>query len=396
MANSIKVLFWLHRSKTNSNDEVPVMIRLSSQGRRTDKATGHYVLPEKWNSKKQRIKGENELDIEFNTWMDSIRVKVRSLEGSNKGTNPVHLPSLMDKLFPKVIEEKSLQQIITEHNEELKLRVNKDYSYSTYEKYVFTEQKVRNFITSILNKKDVLLKDLTVRFIMDFDHFLRVNENNQHNTAVKYCLNLKRIINNAVLKGYLEKNIFTQFKTVYKITPRVYLEENELNLIQKARLVKPNHLLVRDLFILQCLTGLSYTDMMSLKRTDFKTDNNLHSWIIKPRQKTGIISTIPILPAASAIIEKYSNSKDSKKPLLNGYSIQKYNQYLNEIGDLIGLQKTLSSHVGRRTFGNIALGRGVSLNVVSKILGHSSTLITQKIYAITTQEIIMKEIPKWS
>jgi integrase len=212
---------------------------------------------------------------------------------------------------------------------------------------------------------------------------------------VKYCLNLKKVINLAVLEGKLAVNPFKNYKTVYKDTPQIYLEANEVILIERARLCKNNHLLVRDLFLFQCYTGLAYTDLVNLKYNDVSVDAQQRSWIIKPRQKSGIVSTIPLLPPAISLIHKYAGLKKSAGVIFPHYSIQKYNQYLVEIGDLIGLKKRLSSHVGRRTFGNLALSRGVSLNVISKILGHSNTLITQRIYAITTQNIISSEIDKW-
>jgi integrase len=242
------------------------------------------------------------------------------------------------------------------------------------------------------NKQDLALKDLTVQFIMEFDHFLRVVENNKHNTAVKYCLNLKRVLNVATLQGITPQNPFNKYKTVFKDTPQVYLTEAELKKIQGLDLIKPKHVLVRELFIVQCYTGLSYTDMVNLKLKDISKDTNGRKWIIKARQKSGIICTIPLLPEPEKILTKYLIDHDDTLP---NYAIQKYNQYLGEIGIQADLPNKLSSHVGRRTFGNIGLSKGLSLNVISKVLGHSNTLITQRIYAITTQKLIAEEMKKW-
>ena len=307
----------------------------------------------------------------------------------------MHLPSIIERLFATAKEEPTLLKKIEEHNQQLLARVNKDVAFSTYEKYVFTYNKVKAFIEYSSKKKDILLRDVTSRFIMDFDHYLMVHDNNQHNTAVKYCINLKRILNVAVLQGIMVKSPCNDYKTVYKDTPQIYLSGEEVALIENADLVKANYLLVRDLFIFQCNTGLAYTDMVSLKSTDISTDGNGRQWIVKARQKTGIVSTIPLLPKAIEIIDKYKASQIERSFLLPHYSIQKYNKYIGEVGDIAKIHKKLSSHVGRRIFGNIALSKGISLNVISKILGHSSTLITQRIYAITTQNIISKEIDKW-
>jgi integrase len=275
---------------------------------------------------------------------------------------------------------------------DLKDRVGKDYRYSTYEKYVFMQEKVASFLKQ-QKIKDVRLKDLKTSFIIDFDHFLRTSENNQHNTAVKYCINLKRVINVAVLRGLIPSSPLNAYKTVYKDTQQIYLNEAELITLQYVALKKQTHKICLDLFLFQCFTGMAYTDMINLENKDISFDDG-RKWIIKPRQKSNIVATIPLLHDAYTIIEKYHEYEKKGKFLLPRYSIQKYNQYIGEIGKIAGISKKLSSHAGRRTFGNIALARGVSLNVISKILGHANTLITQRIYAITTQKIISNEIDK--
>jgi integrase len=380
----------------NKEGLVHLMIRMTFLNNKVDKATGYYVDPDQWNSAKQRLKGSKDTSKQINEWIDGKMVEISDIYKEevqkNKG---VHLPTLMEKLFSGTKEEVSLLKFILKHNEQLKQRVNKDFAFSTFEKYVFTYNKVKAFVESYLKRKDILMKDVTTKFIMDFDHYLRVVDSNQHNTAVKYCINLKRIFSVAALQGLIVKNPLTIYKTVYKDTQQIYLSEQEVNAVEDAELVKTSHLLVRDLFIFQCNTGLAYTDMVNLKSTDISIDNNGRKWIIKPRQKSGIVSTIPLLPKALKIIDKYSGIEEKGEALLPHYSIQKYNQYIGEVGDIAKLNKKLSSHVARRSFGNVALAKGISLNVISKILGHSSTLITQRIYAITTQKIIDKEIDKW-
>jgi integrase len=394
MANSIKMLFWLHRTKINKDGLVPLMVRLSYQSKRADKATGFYVNPKQWNTNKQRMKGGSEISREVNGWIEKTVVKGSSFFADAKDNNDIHLPTIMEQLFTNPKEEVKLLDFVAKFNEQLRLRVKNDIAFSTYEKYVFTEKKLKAFIQTTKENRNILLKKVSAKLIMDFDNYLRAHDNNQHNTAVKYCLNLKRILNVAVMQELIPVNPLNKYKTVYKDTQQVYLSENEVLKIKKARLTKPNHLLVRDLFIFQCYTGLAYTDVIKLEVKDIIIDPKGKKWIIKARQKTGIVSTIPLLPKSLELLEKYLNGK-TKGPIFPHYSIQKYNQYIAEIGDLVGINKKLSSHVGRRTFGNIGLSKGISLNVISKILGHSNTIITQRIYAITTQNIISSEIIKW-
>lgn len=380
----------------NKTGCVPLIIRLSFQGNKVDKATGFYVNPDEWNVGKQRMKGRTEQSIQVNEWIDETLVRISDAYREEvRESNAVHLPTVMASLFAGAKEEPALLKLMQEHNDKIKERVGNDYTFSTYEKYVFTYNKVKTFVEKRLNVPDILLRDLTAKFIVDFDHYLRAHDKNQHNTAVKYCINLKSILNTAVLMGILDKSPFSNYKTVYKDTKQVYLEEHEVITLENIELIKPNHTLARDLFLFQCSTGLAYTDMIHLGIADITTDNSGRKWIIKARQKSGIVSTIPLLPKALEIIDKYCQPMVNQPLLFPHYSIQKYNQYIGEVGTIAGIHKKLSSHVGRRTFGNIALARGVSLNVISKILGHSNTLITQRIYAITTQNIITGEIEKW-
>jgi integrase len=395
MANTIKVLFWLRRNKINSDGLVPLMLRISYQNIKAEKATGYYVNPKEWNTAKQRVRGDSQNSIQINSWMDNVAVKISDLFRIANLKKDVHLPSILQQVFSKPIDDPTLLATMQEHNDVMQERVGLDFSHSTYEKYVFTYNKLQSFISHQYNKKDFYLRDLSVKFIMEFDHFLRTVDKNQHNTAVKYCLNLKKIINLAILQGKLASNPLKNYKTIYKDTPQVYLEHYEVERIENADLKKQKHLLTRDLFLFQCFTGLAYTDLISLKTANISKDNQNRSWIIKPRQKSGIISTIPLLQPAENIIQRYSVMNDKTGVIFPHYSIQKYNQYISEIGEIIGLEKRLSSHVGRRTFGNLALSKGISLNVISKILGHSNTIITQRIYAITTQNIITGEIQKW-
>jgi integrase len=395
MANTLKVLFWLHKTKTNKHGLAPLIIRISYNKVKSEKSTGFYLPPSDWNISRQKVKGEKAIAKQVNSWIDFANAKLGDLFREAMQKQEVHLPTLLNHLFAKPVDDPTLLETIIEHNVSMLERVGNDYSHSTYEKYVFTYNKVQSFIQHYYKRKDLYLRDLTTKFIMEFDHYLRVVDKNQHNTAVKYCINLKKVINLAVLQGKIANSPFNNFKTIYKDTPQVYLEGHEVQLIEKARLCKNNLLLTRDLFLFQCFTGLAYADLINLKITDITLDAQNRSWIVKPRQKSGIVSTIPLLGPAQSLIQKYSAGNISTGTIFPYYSIQKYNQYLGEIGDLIGLKKKLSSHAGRRTFGNIALSRGVSINVISKILGHSNTIITQRIYAITTQKIISSEIIKW-
>lgn len=153
---------------------------------------------------------------------------------------------------------------------------------------------------------------------------------------------------------------------------------------------------VRDLFLFQCYTGLSFTDMEQLTKEAIVEGIDKNPWLVFKRQKTKVISRIPLLPPAINILYKYQSSCLPKGQVLPILSNQKFNAYLKEIAILCGINKDISSHAGRRTFATtIALGNGISMESIAKMLGHKSTKMTA-IYAIVTDLKVSEEMQRLS
>mgnify|MGYP002149767839 CR=1 FL=1 len=137
-------------------------------------------------------------------------------------------------------------------------------------------------------------------------------------------------------------------------------------------------------------TGLAYVDVkkLSYKNIGFGVDGE--KWIFINRTKTDTRSNIPLLPIASTILEKYKDhpqviNEDKLLPILSN---QKMNSYLKEIGDLCGIDKNLTFHLARHTFATtITLAKGVPIETVSKMLGHTNIQTTQIYARITNSKI---------
>ena len=105
-------------------------------------------------------------------------------------------------------------------------------------------------------------------------------------------------------------------------------------------------------------------------------------WIEMKREKTGKGISVPLLPQAMKIMEKYDNGGDKEAHVLPAISNQKMNSYLKEITEIVGINKKLTHHTARKTFATtILLYNDVPIEIVSKLLGHSSIAVTQKHYA---------------
>jgi integrase len=128
----------------------------------------------------------------------------------------------------------------------------------------------------------------------------------------------------------------------------------------------------RDIFLFACFTGLSYSDILTLKSHHIITDPDGTKHINKPREKTGVLSYIPLLDSAERIQLKYSPTGRCKDFVWKVVSNQKLNFSLKEIGRRAGIQKTLFMHLARHTFATtVTLSNGVPLESVGKMIGHS-------------------------
>lgn len=393
MSNSINVLFWLHKSNRNSQGEAPLMLRLTYNKKRYQTSTGKTIPVLKWDTAKQKMKGKEDRATEVNEYIQEVRVKATDIFNKQQLQGAIHLPSIVKKLFSRDVKVATIMELVDLFLNNMQEKLNVDYTIATLKKYKVTAGKVRRFINHHFQSEDVLIQELNLKFMADFDFYLKRTEVNAQNTVTKHCKNLKSIMNYAIMQGLMEKNPFTGYKTPYEIKEKVYLTKDELTKLTDKKLPLPRLQLVRDLFVLQCYTGLSYTDMLKLKGADIKLGVDNEKWIILYRTKTNIRSAIPLLPQAESVIKKYSPDYEKKQddPLLPSYTNQKFNSYLKEIADICGINKQLSSHVGRRTFATtVALATGVSIETVSKILGHSSTKITHQ-YAVVTDFKISEE-----
>ncbi len=397
MSNNIKVLFWLNRSKTNKKGLSPIMLRISHNNERKQISTGFNVKEEKWDTNKNTVKGKDELAIKINDYLRITTMKIHEVFNEMLKDGDIYLENLMDKVLGKDANTSTLMQLANFHLSQIKSKIGNDYALGTFKKYTVTLHKLQKFLPFCYKKPDIRLKDLSLKFIADFDHFMKTELGNDHNTTIKHCKNLKAIINNGIINGWIEKNPFFGFKTPYRVKEKVYLNAEELKVIQEKTFKIDRLTIVRDLFVFQCFTALSYQDMANLKGKDVTVGIDGSKWIIIYRQKTNIRCGIPLLPAALKVIEHYNPDymNELSKQLLPVYSNQKFNSYLKEIADFCGINKELSSHAGRRTFSTtVALANGITIETIRSIIGHApGSKITHQ-YAVVTDLKVSEEMNK--
>jgi tyrosine type site-specific recombinase len=148
------------------------------------------------------------------------------------------------------------------------------------------------------------------------------------------------------------------------------------------------------LIVFYRFTALAFVDVQQLSREHLIKDNNGALWIRKARQKTSQMCNIPVLSIPQRILRKYEDNIEciKKGVLLPVISNQRMNAYLKEIADLCGITKRLTTHVACHTAATVVfLANDVSMENVSKILGHSNIRMTQH-YARVLDSSIMRDM----
>jgi site-specific recombinase XerD len=380
------VQFWLNHNR-KKEDQSKLFIRIVVDGKRAEIATTHFISKDNWDNAKGRVKLKAKHAVLINGFLDHSANEIKKhflLHAANgQSINAQDLKDLFLGNREKT-DPKTLLDAFEYHRVKMEsmIKVGK-VAKTTLAKYNYCQGKVEAFLKHRYKIKDKPLQDLSLKFVTEFEHFLLVHERMQTNSAHKYIVNLKRIMNVAVSLEWIPKNPFDNFRCSYTNPEREILTQLELDVMLHKEIDIPRLAEVRDVFLFCCYTGFAYADVFKFEHEALTIGMDGEYWLSTIRQKTGTRESVPLLPIPLEIINRYKNHSFCKKynKLLPVNSNQRYNAYLKEIATLCGIKKTLTSHMARHTFATtVTLSNGVPLETVSKMLGHTK-LSTTQIYA---------------
>jgi len=391
MNAKISVLFYAKKSKTKSNLRVPIYLRITVNGKRAEFSTGKDVEISKWSSAQNRLKGNSEEARAINKYLDILKSNVLVLENklalSRESFDAIDIKNL---LTGANTTERYLIPIFEEHNSKIEKLLGKEYAPATLKNFKTCLAHLKEFLWKFHKKSDIDIQKLEPSFLNDFDFFLRTKPNINNNSAVKHTKNLSKILKLCYQNNWIEKDLVIFYKGKFQEVNVNFLTEEEIKTIKNKDFIGSGLNIVRDIFIFSCYTGLAYIDIFNLTKEQITIGVDGNIWIITNRQKTGINSNIPLLPIAEEIIKKYENHPlvSNSGKLLPVYSNQKVNEYLKTIADNCNINKKLTFHCARHTFATtVTLSNNVSMESVSKMLGHKSIKTTQHYAKILDKKV---------
>lgn len=380
--------------------QAPIYIRIFVDGQKTEIFSNQSVPEAHWDKRKQEVKRSYQRGDLINSYLRNL---VSDIENEFYELRARGLKITAAELKNKIlgIEDKPLEKTISDafdyHNTKMgeQVRIGAVVQ-KTHVRYIITRNKVMAFIKHQYKKDNMCLKDMRHRFITEFEHYLLTVDKLQSNTAHKYIKNLKKIMKMSVGLDWIPSNPFDNFTCSYTSPNREVLNDVELELLRRTKIDNPRLDEVRDVFVFCCYTGFAYSDVYKFDRNAVTRGIDGDYWIITNRQKTGTRESVPLLPIALEIIQKYQDHDYCKEynKLLPVNSNQRYNSYLKELADICGIKKKITTHIARHTFATtVTLANGVPIETVSAMLGHNSIRTTQ-IYAKVVEQKVSDDMQK--
>ena len=398
LLKNVGVHFFIRTSRKDSKGKAPIYLRLISNNRRLVISSNRKVKPSKWSTKHERVVGNDSVSQATNQYLELLESRVYEIINLYSiQKKPYTLFTIKDLIFEKdnYVEEKTLLKAARLHNEEMKTLVQVKYSYPTYQYYATTAGFLKQFLNKMYRRNDILLEEIDVTFAKKFENWILLNTKSKNNGMAKHIQRLKKIINWSIKEGWIDSNPIQSFRINFHKHERGFLTKHEIASLEKAKPTHKTLIAIQELFLFQIYTGLAFSDMVTLDWQHILYNHEGQDWIIKPRDKTNVLTTVPLLPKAKEILLK--RKLTSQQGLIfHVYANQPYNRYLKDLAKEIKLKKRLTSHLARHTFATtITLSNGIPIETVSKMLGHTMISTTQ-IYSKVTIGKIASDMDKLS
>lgn len=262
-------------------------------------------------------------------------------------------------------------------------RSKSEYAKDTYRSMLIEINKLQRFTAKLT------FDDLSPEFLRRYQKYMKLELKNKVNTIHKAFKTIRTLLFKAINQNITENNPFKKFKLKTEETDKTFLTMKELERIENCVFAETNKttLEIGVYFLFACYTGVRFGDMRKLKE---KNINN--GFLIFKMRKVNRVISIPLISKVKLLVEKYANKTGY---LFNVHGNQVTNDYLKMIAAKSNIKKNVSFHTARHSFATNSLSLGIPIEVVSKLLGHSS-IKTTMIYSHLMDAEKIKQIDKWN
>ena len=383
--STFKVLFYVNGSK-EKNGIVPIMGRVTINGSVAQFSCKQTIPKALWDAKGNRAKGKSIEARDINHALDNIKAQIIKHYQRISDREAYVTAEMVRNAYQGIGSEyETLLGAFDKDNATFQKRVGTDRVKGTYMARVRARNHVAAFIKANYKRSDLSMLELTPDFIKEFAVFLSTDRGLQNGSIWTNCMWLKGVVMRAHFNGLIPRNPFAQFHISPNIKDREYLTEEELKTLMTHEFADAKLSYIRDIFVFASFTALSFVDVKGLT-TDDIVEVNGEKWILSKRHKTKVPFQVKLLDIPLQIIKRYEEFQTDKSvfPNLNYWSICKP---LKKMIKECGITKDISFHCASHGFATLALSKGMPIESVSRVLGHTNIVTTQLYAKITTQKI---------
>ena len=347
-------------------------------------STKIYLKPEQWDAKRKMVKNHPNANVLNRMLYENIAAIEQTELGLWQQGKSISLDLLKNSIDKPLSNGRSF---LTFFKEEI---ANSSLKESTRQNHLSTLELLQEF------KKEVLFTDLTFEFASSFDNYLQ-SKGYHLNTIAKHMKHLKRYINVAINKEYMDiqKYAFRKYKIKSIEGSHTHLAPEELhkfeNLLLTGRYTRLQK--TKDAFLFCCYAGLRYSDFTNLTSANI-VEFHQETWIIYKSVKTGMEVRLPLYLLFEGkgiqILQRYKDDLNSFFKLKDNSNI---NKELNILAGLAKIDKRVSFHTARHTNATLLLYNGANITTVQKLLGHKSVKTTQ-VYANIMDITVVRDLEK--
>lgn len=365
----------------NRKELAPIYCRITVNGSRSEFSTGISVKTSEW--KNDLVSPNHPQANVHNAKLSAIKTKLLSIQLNLSLTDQaITSERVKSKFFEKIVPQKPFVELMDELVEIVEN--NPKAATNTQNTYRIRRKNITKFLKHE-KKLNILCSEITIELCQRFEAYYR-KKDFSFNYINKHIYFFGQTIKHAIRNRITMYNPISNYQyTKDEPKPIVSLTVGELKHMETYKFASPKLQYIADLYIFQCYTGFAFVDLMQFDAGlhIHQIDNKMY--IVKNRGKTNVEALVPLFGMTIKLLKKYK----SKLPKITN---QKYNLYIKEVSEVLGIDKHLTTHTARKTFGMIKLNEGFSIESVSRMMGHNSTNITQKTYARVTHVRIDKEL----
>mgnify|MGYP000472215096 CR=1 FL=1 len=389
------VLFWIRKGRTSEN-MAPLHCRVTISGQRYEIPMNIYLPLSSWSATAQKALGKSDASKEVNRYIEDLKMAIDETLTRIRNKNYLLNIENFKLMFNAQDNEYSTISKLFEYHEIIE---TKKLKKNTFAGYRITRNHLINYVKNKYHTTDYDISAIDKAFVNEFFAYLQGFNRKDNkklcttNGALKHITRFKKVMNMALANEWISRNPACLLKAKKDKVDVGFLNEEEIRAIQIAKL-PPKLVISREIFMFAVYTGISYTDMINLTNENITIGIDHSPWLTYRRQKTGVRVALPLLEPAQRIIEEFDcyNSHKPNSHLFPFICGQTINRNLKLIAATAKVKKRVTYHIGRHTFATtITLQRGIPLETVSKMLGHTNVTTTQ-IYAKVVDNKVMDDM----